>query len=72
MLTKKNIEVLQAELEKALTLELICGSALPADYRRDLLRRELENLPDSKANDFLDRVLGGIGHDDPLVVLMQR
>lgn len=52
--------------------EMICNADLPADYRRDLLRQELSTLDNATANDFLDRVLGRLGHDDPLVVLMME
>ena len=50
-------------------LAFICND-LPAEYRRDLLRQELSDLDNAAANDFLERALGRLGHDDALVVLM--
>ena len=63
------INAARARLEQNLLLEFIC-SDMTADYRRDLLRLELDTLDDATADDFLDRVLGRLDHDDPLVAAL--
>ena len=58
------------QFAEALTLELACGEGLPADYRRDLLRQECAKRSNAGAEEFLERVLGRLAYDDPLVALL--
>ena len=52
--------------------EFIVGSTLPADHRLALFRQEMSILDNDAADDLLDRVLGRLGHEDPLVLLMMQ
>ncbi len=70
MIAQETIKAARARLEENLTLEFIVGSTLSADCRRALLRQELSTLDDAAAEDLLERVLGRLGYDDPLVALM--
>jgi hypothetical protein len=56
-------------LQQSISVALICSDA-DANYRRDLLQQELVTLDAASQDALLERVLGGLGHTDPLVALM--
>jgi hypothetical protein len=69
-LTEEERRAFADEFSRALTLELVCGDGLPADYRREIMRNELATLDNAAAEEFFERVMGRLDHDDPLVALM--
>jgi hypothetical protein len=69
-MTPAEIKELAEQLAAAVMFELICGDGMPAWYRRDLLRQELASRSNAAAEDFLERVMGRLDDDDPMVELM--
>jgi len=69
-MNRKQREAFIAALKAAFVVETICSSALPASYRRDILRQEMRTADNATAEYIIERIVGRLDDDDPLSVLL--